>query len=210
MQRNVSLDIMKGIGMLAVILGHTFTIPTYPYRNALFSFHMPLFFILAGYFYKKDDDVKGRVKKDFRRLIIPYIFTASILLVYDMVKAIYYHDADCCVTGIVRVFISSGSFHSSLYFWDVPIVGPLWFLLALFWCKTGYNYLVVKTHHANCLVIGIAIAATLLDRYLINLPFGFLPGLSAMVFFWVGAFPPTANLSANVVFSCPTTLEQLC
>lgn len=58
MQRIRFFDIAKGIAILAVILGHS-AIETNlfaPHRTAqvvlsiCFSFHMPLFFILSGYF----------------------------------------------------------------------------------------------------------------------------------------------------------------
>lgn len=49
-QRNITFDIMKGIGILLVIVGHLNLIPMDPYRRIIFSFHMPLFLILSGYF----------------------------------------------------------------------------------------------------------------------------------------------------------------
>lgn len=45
--RNVTFDIMKGIGILAVIIGHINDIPYMPYRHICFSFHMPLFFFVG-------------------------------------------------------------------------------------------------------------------------------------------------------------------
>ena len=50
MERNRVFDIMKGVGILSVILGHM-DIESY-WRNVIYSFHMPLFFILAGYFFR--------------------------------------------------------------------------------------------------------------------------------------------------------------
>ena len=86
-QRNETIDIMKGIGIIAVIIGHMGCVPYMPYRNFIFSFHMPLFFILAGYFFKPNTDFKGKWRKDFTRLVIPYMFTASILLVFNILQA---------------------------------------------------------------------------------------------------------------------------
>lgn len=45
------IDILKGILILFVVIGH------YPFINQsikqiIFWFHMPLFFIISGYFYK--------------------------------------------------------------------------------------------------------------------------------------------------------------
>lgn len=47
--RVVTFDILKGIGILLVIVGHTFMKEIGPCIQA---FHMPLFFIVAGFFYK--------------------------------------------------------------------------------------------------------------------------------------------------------------
>ena len=55
-ERNEIIDIMKGIGIIAVIIGHMWNVPEVPYRNFIFSFHMPLFFLIAGYFYKPNSD----------------------------------------------------------------------------------------------------------------------------------------------------------
>lgn len=41
------IDIAKGIAIILVIVGHTVPNPS-PLRHAIFSFHMPVFFILAG------------------------------------------------------------------------------------------------------------------------------------------------------------------
>ena len=46
MARNVTIDIMKGIGIMAVIAGHTN--PDIITSKIISSFHMPLFFIISG------------------------------------------------------------------------------------------------------------------------------------------------------------------
>ena len=45
------LDILKGIGIFLVVLGHVYSEKTI--FNWLYSFHMPLFFWAAGLTYKK-------------------------------------------------------------------------------------------------------------------------------------------------------------
>ena len=42
------IDLAKGLGMLLVILGHCVCFGGIMH-NAIFAFHMPLFFILSGY-----------------------------------------------------------------------------------------------------------------------------------------------------------------
>ena len=46
--RVVLYDIIKGIGIMLMVLGHTCGQPLY---NWIYSFHMPLFFIVSGLFF---------------------------------------------------------------------------------------------------------------------------------------------------------------
>lgn len=41
------VDIAKGLGIFLVVLGHTYR--KNPVQNWIYSFHMPLFFILSGW-----------------------------------------------------------------------------------------------------------------------------------------------------------------
>lgn len=54
------MDIAKGIGMLMVLVGHTYAGFLCSLAN---SFHMPLFFIISGYFFKPSQR-KELIKKD--------------------------------------------------------------------------------------------------------------------------------------------------
>lgn len=81
MQRNIALDITKGIGILLVILGHCGSIPYMPIRHFIFTFHMPLFFLVSGYLYKAKN-AKDSIKKDLVRLGLPYAFTCLAIVLY--------------------------------------------------------------------------------------------------------------------------------
>lgn len=71
-KRETAYDIMKFFGIMMVIVGHMTT-----HLSAfIFSFHMPLFFILAGYFYR-ERDLKDELLSDAKRLVLPYVFTAA-------------------------------------------------------------------------------------------------------------------------------------
>ena len=47
-KRLLWIDVAKGIAIILMIIGHTVKFGTYS-RNFIFSFHMPLFFILTGF-----------------------------------------------------------------------------------------------------------------------------------------------------------------
>ncbi len=70
--RNVELDLMKGLGMLAVILAHS-KVPMLAH-DFLYSFHMPLFFVVGGYLYKSRPVNVTWIKHNLKRLITPYVF----------------------------------------------------------------------------------------------------------------------------------------
>ena len=202
-QRNETFDIMKGIGIIAVVIGHMRNVPM-PIRTFIFSFHMPLFFILAGYFFKPNYNYQSKIRADFSRLVIPYIFTASILLLYNIFQAFIGDNINVKLIelGIVSALFGSGSGHSSLIWGKKPAIGAIWFLLALFWCRVIYNYIACKTKQKYIIAGFVAILATLIDRYLINLPLAILPGLSGMMFYLIGDWLKSHRISYYLIFLC--------
>ena len=72
------LDYAKGIAIILVVLGHIFSegnIKTY-----IYSFHMPLFFIISGYLfnYSNLNSFKEFIYKRINGILIPYC-TFSII-----------------------------------------------------------------------------------------------------------------------------------
>lgn len=187
MKRDVTFDIMKGLGILLVIIGHTNDIP-YILNNFICSFHMPLFFLLSGYFYSPQKN-NILIKKNAKRLLSPYVFTGFIIIFLNIVIATNSNNYNLIWKSIIAVLYGTGSKHTSLYWGDMPYIGPIWFLLALFWAKLIWNYIVkinAKSDVKLIVALLISFLATLLDRYFINLPFSFLPGLSAIIFIAIG------------------------
>ena len=122
------LDIAKGIAILLVIVGHTVDFYS-PFRDAIFSFHMPLFFILAGYTFRLKP-WKEVLVSSTERLIVPYLL---IVLVWNVPLLLASPDG----------FSFSGLFGllaSVVFASGVPVpppfgfaaIGMPWFLVALF------------------------------------------------------------------------------
>lgn len=79
------LDIAKGIGILLVILGHCLNINQRSF-HLIFTFHMPLFFLLSGYVFKDKVPFFKFIGKKFKTLIIPFLgFFALGLIVTFLV-----------------------------------------------------------------------------------------------------------------------------
>lgn len=175
---------MKGIAILCVILGHINELPAIG-KNLIFSFHMPLFFIVAGYFFKPVKNYKAKLSKDLKRLIIPYILTGGVIVLYSF---------------LVHFILKQDHENAYLSFWAFlfptglkGIVSansyPIWFLCALFWCRQVYNIVFTKNKKwsAIILVLIISLGATLLYDYgSVRLPLAIIQGLSGMTFYLVG------------------------
>ena len=83
--RNKTIDIIKGIAIFLVVLGHVIQFRFLPEsfdENYLFrmiySFHMPLFMFLSGYLVWKESLITVNLQKKFRRLIIPFFVWGGI------------------------------------------------------------------------------------------------------------------------------------
>ncbi len=84
--RKVFWDVLKGIGILCVLYGHTVRLGTLPSRM-IFTFHMPLFFLISGILFDigRIPDFKSLTRKIWRNLLLPYcFFVVGSLLKYDL------------------------------------------------------------------------------------------------------------------------------
>lgn len=114
-QRIAYIDLVKGIGILCVLFGHL--IPNDGIvKPAIYSFHMPLFFILTGILLKKES-IQIKVSKKFHQVIIPYIVWGLIFSSFSFSKLAL------ILYGTNESLIIAGS------------NGMLWFLVASFFAS---------------------------------------------------------------------------
>lgn len=131
-----SVDIVKGIAIILVMIGHSTmfnNIKDLTLLNVfIYSFHMPLFFIVGGFFLK--DTIN--LKKVSKRLLMPF-FLASIFWVFVASFLVqlptYFRSAE--LYPLKYSFIEQAiKFLKAVFFATrIDIVGTgLWFLVALF------------------------------------------------------------------------------
>lgn len=65
-----SIDALKGIGILFMVLGHMHF--STMFDHYVYAFHMPLFFLISGYLYRKPDSMKKTIFRKTKRLLVPY------------------------------------------------------------------------------------------------------------------------------------------
>jgi fucose 4-O-acetylase-like acetyltransferase len=178
--REHTFDIMKGVGIILMIIGHC-AIP-WLLGNFIFSFHMPLFFIISGFFFKPKPVVQ-QLKIDFKRLVIPYLFICLLLIIYGFIKDLV-KNTEFINTQYFAIasLWGSGTRASNALWADIPNIWVVWFLLALLWCRVLFSYFYNKN---SIYIVLSSIMATLICQF-VFLPFSLLPGLSALLFYYLG------------------------
>ena len=72
------LDVVKGVAIAAVVIGHTVKAGM-TVRDVVFSFHMPLFFFAAGYTFRPKSWA-SLVASSVKRLLVPYVLLVAVSL----------------------------------------------------------------------------------------------------------------------------------
>jgi len=181
-KRITYLDIAKGFAIMAVIIGHTTWAPE-KLVWFLFTWHLPLFFLVAGFTFRPKT-TRQILEGSAKRLLLPYLVICLVLAVRLSVTG------GIGVLGsriVATLFAYSGPHPWVKISPQVPSVGSIWFLPAMFWCRVAFNW-IVRFRYKYLWAFLIAVIATFVGFYWIVLPFSILEGLSALTFFSIGHF----------------------
>lgn len=152
-KRDDTLDIMKGICILFVVLGHTYT-PIL--SNFVYLFHVAVFFMVSGYcfngkYLESWEGIKSLFKKRIISLWVPYVSWNFVFLLLQngflkvglLTDNPHYFDLNPVTNyGFIK-YLPLSSFpktilKSFLFMNCRPFVGGLWFLGGLFFVTTAY------------------------------------------------------------------------
>lgn len=195
------LDASKGIGILLVILGHILTDKNILLKF-IYAFHMPLFFIIAGYVYNEEKYKKYTIldffKKKFKSYIIPYFRMACICLIIfgvilnyreNGIGNIFYNQLITYVKGIV---------YSKCYLETTPNCSPIWFLTCLFCIEVIFYFIYKYVKKKYIPVIICFILGVILNKIgIINLPWNLDIALFALPFMYFGLLMNKYNFLNN-------------
>lgn len=162
------IDIAKAIAIIAMVEGHVVPYGGYA-RNWIYSFHMPLFFILTGFTIKPVDGWGGllrAVKKDFCKIMLPCIITQTVngLLSY------WIYDENAVDSLLLR--LDQLLWGSAIDVYGHSCLGMIWFLVALFWTKLLYYLvcLIFPSKYKGAVFLFLAAAGKMLSAYEKYLP----------------------------------------
>ena len=139
-KRLVWLDIAKGVAIVAMVLGHCLDSST-DLRIFIYSFHMPLFFVLAG-FTMHAKPRRQVLVQSARRLLVPYFVVCAILLLFAFVPPASLSsalDTQMSVPVVlVEILYGSGE-PGAILGHHFQAIGALWFLPCLFVARLLFN-----------------------------------------------------------------------
>lgn len=138
--RNKTISIAKAIGIILMVIGHVFDKESWGVHY-IYMFHMPLFFVLSGYFFKRPTnlkDVRLYIWKRIKGLYFPFIkWTLFFILMHNFLFHFQIGDGVYDVHSIaVNIFKSSVTFVGT-----EPVLVGFWFLKALFTAAVFYQIL---------------------------------------------------------------------
>ena len=182
------MDIAKGFGILCVIAGH---MGNETINRFVFSFHMPLFFLISGYFISERLCSSDLFKIRVRQLIPPYIFTCLVVILLSTVKTyIGVFVGTKSIQDIYSVLVKwvyaslygAGTSHETPF--SIIHIGAVWFLLA----TISSNYFAKRadeTRHPILFVASVAFIGYVTSMFL-WLPWSIQCGMTATPFVYFG------------------------
>lgn len=147
------IDVLKGIGILAVVAGHIYGGVL---GDMIFLFHMPLFFAIGGMLYRSPPSDRAFLKQKAVHLLIPYVSFLVLLSAKDIVAAFLNILNSPSLTTVSELFQIVGiAVYGGrlLQGWT----GVFWFVTCFFLTQQLFNIL-YKRFSRKGWVIGMAIA----------------------------------------------------
>lgn len=183
-QRIRYIDTARGLGMICIILGH---LGNDSINRFVYTFHVPLFLIIAGYFISEKKDIGGFIKSRARSLLVPYAVTCLIMILLATFEGVAIYGTGGFWNTKMWTWAAvygSGASLDLLFF--VREVGAIWFLWALFWSSIAVRCSLKMNRWVRPVFIAALFAAAYLSSKVIWLPFSLQPGLCAAAFVYVG------------------------
>lgn len=195
-KRIIFIDVAKGIAILLMIIGHV--LEQGLKRNAIFSFHMPLYIITSGFFYKEKS-----LKKDIKNLIINLLIPTTIILliVFFINNVTYLGFVETCKEALKVITVCWS--HKSKIDYNFIGTGVLWFVYFLIGIRILFR-LNKKVVEENDLFLFVIVLLETYIGFIVGIKGYWLPWsldvtFSCMIFYYVG-----------YIFNKYAILEKIC
>lgn len=185
------IDIAKGIAIICIILGH---LGNRSINHFVFTFHIPVFFLITGYFISDKRSVLQFIYNKARTLIVPYLIVCMIIIVgftilgFSEGKALF----NLKEWAYASVYGSGDSYTKPFY---IKAIGALWFLWASFWGSIFLRVSLNFNKHLRVLFIIGLFMFGYYSRRLFWFPLSLQAGACATLYMYFGyAFRQSKNI----------------
>lgn len=185
--RQLWADYTKAFAIWLMVLCH-FGLRPEGLAQFIYIFHMPVFFLVSGYFDKGTPFSGELVKKNFKRIIIPYFFfnvcSFSICWISPYIHPELYNNGTIPQT-FLKAFVGMFLGEDMVRPYAFMPTGALWFLVALFNCRIIFSLLCLCWEKCKMAVPAILIVCAAIIYY----KFPFFSVDSAVIslpFYWGG------------------------
>lgn len=128
--RNEIIDIVKGIAIICIVLGHlSYSIIV----RSVYPFHVPIFFIITGYFITNKKSISEFCKRKASALLLPYFFTGIVMIILNTIIAYFCNESAFSEMTKWTFGIMYGAGFTIKKPFQMPMAGAIWFLWASFW-----------------------------------------------------------------------------
>lgn len=162
---NVAFGILSALAILMIVAGHVgYDILTVGGLFPYYSFHVPLFLFISGYFYREEEEEQpfAYLKKKAKRLLLPYF---AWNLVYGVIAwalrafgGFSMGEGISLKTLLISPFLNGYQFIYNYAAWFVPVLFLIEMMnlcmrLLLKWLRINYEWLIL----AGTLAVGMVV-----------------------------------------------------
>lgn len=120
--RSVAIDAVRVLGLVAIVAGHNWGDRDWV-NTWLYTWHVPVFFVITGYLWKPDRTTGYELRARFRTLIVPYlVWLAVVTAIWFTVRAFI----GWPITGELVANVARGGWYAARPY------SAFWFITALF------------------------------------------------------------------------------
>ncbi|WP_187290436.1 acyltransferase family protein [Curtobacterium sp. B18] len=175
--RSVAVDLVRVVGVIAIVAGHTWDQRHFA-QAGLYTWHVPVFFVLTGYLWKSGRTTRDELGRRARTLLVPYLsWLVLVTVIWAAFRAAVGDPAD---TKTLSLLPLGGDWISRPY-------SAFWFVTCLFVAAVLMRWLERLHPFLPWFAAGIGIAWCIGDRYPIaHIPESAGMALPALAFMLVG------------------------
>ena len=146
------IDALKGLGIILVFLGHIGETGS-SFRLYLYTFHVPLFFVLAGYIYDAEKynqiPLEQQIRQKAKQYLLPYIIMVGINIIIAILIQLLNQGPEGLLIQIARwicgsLYVLSKSMPNCATLWFLPcffasyVFFAIWHRITCMFCRTLY------------------------------------------------------------------------